>query len=189
MNTTKIIFSLAFSAAACGLAADTTPLDLVNPLMGTYNPNGLSKGITIPAVALPFPMNAWTPSTGGSGYDYGRTNMVGFRQRHLHTSRMGDFANIAVMPVFGKLAVTEGDRASVRHEILRDGHGRVRFGLTEQTAGATPHHRALRLKQNAKNYSLAFPAYFALSFAHLALAAADIAALPAALIFLFFVGF
>jgi putative alpha-1,2-mannosidase len=112
MNTAKIIFSLGLSAAACGFAAETTPLDLVNPLMGTYNPNGLSKGITIPAVALPFPMNAWTPSTGGSGYDYGRTNIVGFRQRHLHTSRMGDFANIALMPVSGKLAVTEGDRAS-----------------------------------------------------------------------------
>ena len=79
--------------------------------MGTWNPNGLSKGITIPAVALPFPMNgAPTPSTSGLGYDYPRTNIVAFRQRHLHTSRMGDFANISLMPVSGKLAVTEWDR-------------------------------------------------------------------------------
>jgi hypothetical protein len=43
----------------------------------------------------------------------------------------------------------------------------------------------LRLNPNAKRYSLAFPVYFALNFAHRALAAAEIAALPAALIFLF----
>ena len=46
----------------------------------------------------------------------------------------------------------------------------------------------MRRNQKAKKYNVAFPAYFALSFAHLALAAAEIAALPAALIFLFFFG-
>ena len=117
MKTMKLIAILALSGITCALASEPTPLGLVNPLMGTWNPNGLSKGITIPAVALPFPMNAWTPSTSGLGYDYDRTNIIAFRQRHLHTSRMGDFANIALMPVFGKLAVTERDRASsFRHE-------------------------------------------------------------------------
>ena len=117
MKTLKLLLSLALFGITCAVAAETTPLSLVNPLMGTRNPNGLSKGITIPAVALPFPMNAWTASTSGSGYDYPRTNIVAFRQRHLHTSRMGDFANIALMPVFGKLVVTEQDRASAfRHE-------------------------------------------------------------------------
>ena len=104
MKTIALVCSLGLLGVASGLAADTTPLSLVNPLMGTENPQGLSKGITIPAVALPFPMNAWTPSTSSgaeAGYDYPRTKINAFRQRHLHTSRMGDFANIALMPVFG----------------------------------------------------------------------------------------
>jgi hypothetical protein len=45
-----------------------------------------------------------------------------------------------------------------------------------------PGQRALRLNQKTRNYNLLFPAF--LTFAQRALAAAEIAALPAALIFL-----
>ncbi len=149
MKTMKLIAILALSGITCALASEPTPLGLVNPLMGTWNPNGLSKGITIPAVALPFPMNAWTPSTSGLGYDYDRTNIIAFRQRHLHTSRMGDFANIALMPVFGKLAVTERDRASsFRHEaeLAQPSYYKVHLDTWKLTAELTPTERAARFR-------------------------------------------
>ena len=149
MQTTKLILGLSSLVIACAVASEPAPLSLVNPLMGTWNPNGLSKGITIPAVALPFPMNVWTPSTSGLGYDYPRTNIVAFRQRHLHTSRMGDFANISLMPVSGKLAVTERDRASAfRHEaeIAQPSYYKVHLDTWNLTAELTPTERAARFR-------------------------------------------
>jgi hypothetical protein len=49
--------------------------------------------------------------------------------------------------------------------------------------GATPSFKSVASELKRRNYNLLFPAFLAL--AHLALAAADIAALPAALIFRF----
>jgi predicted alpha-1,2-mannosidase len=141
--------SPALPGAASGLAADTGPVALVNTLMGTDNPNGLSKGITIPAVALPFPMNVWTASTSGSGYDYRRTTITGFRQRHLHTSRMGDFANVTLMPVFGSLAVADSERASeFRHgaETAQPCYYKVHLDTWKMTAELTPTERGARFR-------------------------------------------
>jgi predicted alpha-1,2-mannosidase len=141
--------SPALPEVATGSAAGAGLVALVNPLMGTDNPNGLSKGITIPAVALPFPMNVWTPSTSGSGYDYRRTTMTGFRQRHLHTSRMGDFANIAIMPVFGSLVVTESERASeFRHraETAQPCDYKAHLDTWRTTAELTPTERGVRFR-------------------------------------------
>ena len=152
MKTITFVCSLGLLGVASGLAADTTPLVLVNPMMGTENPNGLSKGITIPAVALPFPMNAWTPSTGSSaeaGYDYPRTKINAFRQRHLHTSRMGDFANIAVMPVFGTPSASAGEWASeFRHEteMAQPSYYKVHLDTWKTTAELTATERGARFR-------------------------------------------
>src|ERR1035441_9026707 len=152
MKTIALVCSLGLLGVASGLAADTTPLSLVNPLMGTENPQGLSKGITIPAVALPFPMNAWTPSTSSgaeAGYDYPRTKINAFRQRHLHTSRMGDFANIALMPVFGTLGASAGEWASdFRHETetAQPSYYKVRLDTWKTTAELTATERGARFR-------------------------------------------
>jgi hypothetical protein len=44
MKTLKLLLSLALFGITCAVASETTPLSLVNPLMGTRNPNGLSQG-------------------------------------------------------------------------------------------------------------------------------------------------
>jgi predicted alpha-1,2-mannosidase len=152
MKTIALVCSLGLLGVASGLAADTTPLSLVNPMMGTENPQGLSKGITIPAVALPFPMNAWTPSTSSgaeAGYDYSRTKISAFRQRHLHTSRMGDFANIALMPVFGTLGTSAGEWASdFRHETetAQPSYYKVHLDTWKTTAELTATERGARFR-------------------------------------------
>ena len=43
--------------------AQPTLVELANPLQGTGHPNDFSRGNCYPAIALPFPMNAWAPYT------------------------------------------------------------------------------------------------------------------------------
>ena len=49
-----------------------SPVDAVNPLMGTASTFAFSHGNTYPAVAVPWGMNFWSPQTGenGSGWMY-----------------------------------------------------------------------------------------------------------------------
>lgn len=51
----------------------SSPVDYVNPLMGTDSEFKLSTGNTYPAIALPWGMNFWTPQTNimGDGWVYG----------------------------------------------------------------------------------------------------------------------
>jgi predicted alpha-1,2-mannosidase len=156
MKTPTLVCSQALLVVASTLALQAspppTPVALVNPFMGTENPNGLSKGITIPAVALPFPMSAWTASTSQgaeSGYDYSRTKIHAFRQRHLHTSRMGDFANIALMPVFGMPAASAGEWSSdFQHEseTAQPCYYKVHLDTWKLTAELTPTERCVRFR-------------------------------------------
>ena len=44
-------------------AAETSLMTLANPLAGTDSTVGFSHGNEFPAIALPFPMNAWAPYT------------------------------------------------------------------------------------------------------------------------------
>ena len=144
-------------AAASCLGADKQPLDLVNPFMGTLNPGGLSKGITIPAVAWPFPMNAWTAATessAGGGYSYSATRIYGFRQRHLHTSRMGDFANFDLMALFAKTgdkpevssATERASSFSHDQEVARPSYYKVHLDNWNATAEMTATERAARFR-------------------------------------------
>ena len=41
-----------------------SPVDYVNPLMGTHSEFALSAGNTYPAIARPWGMNFWSPQTG-----------------------------------------------------------------------------------------------------------------------------
>jgi len=97
-------------------AASMTPVDYVNPLMGTDSKPELSNGNTYPAVAVPWGMNFWTPQTGkmGSGwqYTYAADKIVGFKQTHQPSPWMNDYGQFSIMPVTGRLQVTEEQRAS-----------------------------------------------------------------------------
>jgi predicted alpha-1,2-mannosidase len=93
-----------------------SPVDYVNPLMGTQSKPSLSNGNTYPAIAVPWGMNFWTPQTGKMGdgwaYTYDADKIRGFKQTHQPSPWMNDYGQFAIMPVTGKLKFNEDDRAS-----------------------------------------------------------------------------
>jgi predicted alpha-1,2-mannosidase len=149
-NSMKPIHLLpAAIATASVMAAETGLVHLANPLQGTDSTREFSHGNTYPAIALPFPMNKWAPYTQPAAdpffYQYRQNKLRGIRQTHQPSPWIGDYANFSLMPVFGKLAVTEDDRASeFRHEteIARPGYYKVRLDTWKATMEVTPTERA-----------------------------------------------
>ncbi|MBC7417134.1 MAG: glycoside hydrolase family 92 protein [Pedobacter sp.] len=92
------------------------PVDWINPLMGTDSDPSLSNGNTYPAIGVPWGMNMWTPQTGKNGdgwaYQYSVNKIRGFKQTHQPSPWMNDYGAFALMPVVGKLKVTDDERAS-----------------------------------------------------------------------------
>lgn len=97
-------------------AQNLDPVEYVNPLMGTQSLHNLSNGNTYPAICRPWGMNFWTPQTGkmGDGWVYTYTAEIirGFKQTHQPSPWMNDYGQFSIMPVTGKLAFAEDDRAS-----------------------------------------------------------------------------
>lgn len=95
---------------------ELSPVDYVNPLMGTQSKPSLSNGNTYPAIGLPWGMNLWTPQTGKMGdgwaYTYDADKIRGFKQTHQPSPWMNDYGAFAIMPGVGKLKFKEEDRAS-----------------------------------------------------------------------------
>jgi predicted alpha-1,2-mannosidase len=115
----KKLLLLAFAFLPAVLSAQekvSSPVDLINPLMGTQSKPSLSNGNTYPAVALPWGMNFWTPQTGKMGdgwqYTYDADKILGFKQTHQPSPWMNDYGMFSVFPETGKLKLNEKDRAS-----------------------------------------------------------------------------
>ena len=93
-----------------------SPVDYVNPLIGTQSKFTLSTGNTYPAVALPWGMNFWMPQTGemgnGWGYCYTDDKIRGFKQTHQPSPWINDYGQFALMPVTGGKKFNQNDRAS-----------------------------------------------------------------------------
>ncbi|WP_300976717.1 GH92 family glycosyl hydrolase [Flavobacterium sp.] len=93
-----------------------SPADHVNILMGTQSVHSLSNGNTYPAIARPWGMNFWSPQTGKMGdgwmYTYTAEKIRGFKQTHQPSPWINDYGQFSIMPVTGKLAYKEDDRAS-----------------------------------------------------------------------------
>lgn len=91
-------------------------VDHVNPLMGTQSLYSLSNGNTYPAIARPWGMNFWSPQTGRNGdgwmYTYTAEKIRGFKQTHQPSPWMNDYGVFSIMPVTGKPAFDENERAS-----------------------------------------------------------------------------
>ncbi|MDR0536584.1 MAG: GH92 family glycosyl hydrolase [Tannerellaceae bacterium] len=108
----------AFAALAIAAKADTefSPVDYVNPLMGTESSYELSAGNTYPAIARPWGMNFWTPQTGKNGngwaYTYTANKIRGFKQTHQPSPWINDYGQFSLMPVTGRLVFDEDKRAS-----------------------------------------------------------------------------
>ncbi|MFT3823544.1 MAG: GH92 family glycosyl hydrolase [Chitinophagaceae bacterium] len=131
----------------------TSPVDWVNPLMGTDSKVSLSNGNTYPAIGLPWGMNMWTPQTGNNGngwqYTYGADKIRGLKQTHQPSPWMNDYGQFSIMPVAGKLVFTENDRASWfshKSEISQPHYYSVYLADHDVTAEITPTERAARLR-------------------------------------------
>ena len=134
-------------------AKDASLVRLANPLMGTDSTGDFSHGNEYPAIALPFPMNAWAPYTQPQRdsffYQYRREKIRGIRQTHQPSPWMGDYANFALMPVSSQLVVNEQDRASEfqhANEIAHPCYYSVQLDTWKARAEVTPTERAARFR-------------------------------------------
>ena len=149
MKTSWLFVALAHAVASSSALAELASLTaLVNPLMGSDSVRDYSHGNTFPAVALPFGMNAWSPYTQPARdnffYQYRQNLIRGIRQTHQPSPWMGDYAAFSLMPVSGKLAVNENDRASTfRHEqeIAQPNYYRVKLDTWNATVEVAPTER------------------------------------------------
>jgi predicted alpha-1,2-mannosidase len=132
---------------------DSSLVSLANPMAGTDSKRDFSHGNEYPAIAMPYPMNAWAPYTQPHDdsfyYNYRAPKIRGIRQTHEPSPWMGDYATFSLMPVSGKLVVNENDRASTfRHdqEIAQPNYYRVHLDTWNAAAEVTPTERAARLQ-------------------------------------------
>jgi predicted alpha-1,2-mannosidase len=141
------------ATAIASAAPRATPLDWVNPLMGTASKPELSNGNTYPAIGVPWGMNYWTPQTGKMGngwaYTYDADRIRGFKQTHQPSPWMNDYGQFAIMPVTGAKRFSQEERASWfshKAEHSRPDYYRVYLADSDVTAELTPTERAAQFR-------------------------------------------
>ncbi|RDI98688.1 glycoside hydrolase family 92 protein [Dyella solisilvae] len=97
---------LCLSMPAVAMPAAETPINWVNPYIGTAG-SGSEYGGTMPLVTTPFGMTNWTPQTrqnrvGVSSYNFGDTQIQGFIGTHQPAIWMGDYGYVTLMPELGE---------------------------------------------------------------------------------------
>jgi predicted alpha-1,2-mannosidase len=153
MKTCSLVLIIVGMSSATLPAAGPAPVTLANPLQGTDSTHSYSHGNTYPAIAVPFPMNAWAPYTQPQKdsfyYQYRQNKIRGIRQTHQPSPWIADYANFSLMAVSGKLAVKEDDRVSeFRHEseVVQPSYYRVRLDTWKAVMEVTPTERAARFR-------------------------------------------
>lgn len=114
MNYKHTFFTTVFSLFMAFAMA--SPVDYVNPLMGTASSHALSAGNTYPAIAVPWGMNFWTPVTGEMGngwtYTYQSNTLRGFKQTHQPSPWINDYGQFSIMPTSGNPVFDQNKRSS-----------------------------------------------------------------------------
>lgn len=130
-----------------------SPVDYVNPLVGTESKPELSTGNTYPAVALPWGMNFWTPQTGKMGdgwvYTYGADKIRGLKQTHQPSPWINDYGQFSIMPVTGHKVFDEEGRASCfshKAETATPYYYKVYLADHDATAEIAPTSRAAAVR-------------------------------------------
>ena len=119
------VAALAIMAANVGLAK--SPVDSVNPFIGTDE-----HGHVYPGATVPFGMVQLSPDTrdntwdGCSGYHYSDDSILGFSHNHLTGTGCADLGNILLIPTVGPVRLTPGDKPG-------EGY-RARFSHDQETA-------------------------------------------------------
>jgi predicted alpha-1,2-mannosidase len=132
---------------------NASPVDFINPLMGTDSKPDLSNGNTYPAIALPWGMNFWTPQTGKMGdgwqYTYDAHKINGFKQTHQPSPWMNDYGQFSIMPVTGHLKISQNARASWfshKAEIAKPYYYSVYLADDNVTTEITPTERSAQFR-------------------------------------------
>ena len=148
-----IILSLAFADTYAQKSVTRNLVDFVNPLMGTDSHYDLSNGNTYPAIALPWGMNFWTPQTGRMGdgwqYTYDAHKINGLKQTHQPSPWMNDYGEFAIMPITGKLRVSQTARASWfshKAEVAKPYYYSIYLADDDITAELTPTERTAQFR-------------------------------------------
>jgi len=151
------------SLASIVAADDVALVELANPLQGTDSVREFSHGNLYPAIAVPFPMNAWAPYTqpvpDSFYYQYRQMKFRGIRQTHQPSPWINEHAAFAFMPVTGELRVTDVERASeFSHddEIARPSYYRAYLKTHDATIEVTPTKRGASFRVT---YGQKSPAY------------------------------
>jgi len=128
------ILRVLFCGVALPLAVSCfgkSPVDYVNPLIGTAE-----HGHVYPGATVPFGLVQLSPDTrdgswdGCSGYHYSDSSIMGFSHNHLTGTGCADLGNILLIPTVGPLKLIpgahpgEGYRARFSHadEVARPGY-------------------------------------------------------------------
>lgn len=153
INLIGAALSLFVGTATAQYSNSKTPVDWVNPLMGTSSTFELSNGNTYPAVAVPWGMNFWTAQTGKMGdgwqYIYTANKIRGFKQTHQPSPWMNDYGQFSIMPVTGKLLVDQDERASWfshKTEVAKPYYYSVYLADHDVTAELTPTERSAQFR-------------------------------------------
>ncbi|MGL4292694.1 MAG: GH92 family glycosyl hydrolase [Bacteroidales bacterium] len=147
-KTIGCLLTLTLATGAVASAQKNSPVDYVNPLVGTQSTHALSTGNTYPAIARPWGMNFWTPQTGemGNGWTYVYTadKIRGLKQTHQPSPWINDYGQFAIMPVSSKV-FNENDRASWfshKAEVAKPYYYNVYLADHDVFAELTPTERA-----------------------------------------------
>jgi predicted alpha-1,2-mannosidase len=153
MKTLKLVWTLCWLSSTAAMAGQKAPALLADPLQGTDSSREFSHGNEYPAIAVPFPMNTWAPYTQPEAdsffYQYRQNVIRGIRQTHQPSPWIADYGVFSLMPVSGKLALKEDDRASLfRHEteVAQPGYYKVHLDTWNATAEVTPTERCARFR-------------------------------------------
>ncbi|WP_293944186.1 MULTISPECIES: GH92 family glycosyl hydrolase [unclassified Sphingobacterium] len=130
-------------------AQQSSPVDYVNPLIGTESKYELSNGNTYPAIARPWGMNFWTPQTGNMGdgwvYTYTADKIKGFKQTHQPSPWNNDYGQFSLMPITGKPQFDQEKRASWfshKAEVVKPYYYSVYLADHDVTTELAPSQRA-----------------------------------------------
>jgi predicted alpha-1,2-mannosidase len=128
-------------------------LQYVNPLQGTASTFHFSNGNTLPLVARPFGMAAWSAQTDekGEGWFFhpSHRHFEGIRLTHQPSPWIGDYGHLTVMPQTGPLALTAAKRSSsFRSEemLIKPNYFRVRLQRYSTLLELSPTERCASLR-------------------------------------------
>ena len=155
MRKTIVCLALALLSAAGAMAKSDklSPVDYVNPLVGTESKFELSTGNTYPAIAMPWGMNFWMPQTGKMGdgwaYVYWHDKIRGFKQTHQPSPWINDYGQFSIMPMTGKPEFDEDKRASWfshKAEVAKPYYYRTYLADYDVVAEMAPTERACAMR-------------------------------------------